>query len=466
MTRWAGSLVALVFCGGLLAGCGSDSDSSNSPTPTAKATPSASPSTVPTPAPTIGPQVSYFGLARADGTVLEPSDSTAQGVPIFVRNSGSGFMLIVEGRPGASGAPVALSTYNEEGGAYPDLQILASRSLGDGSTAVCDIGVPAGGVPGVTPPSFDSSPSNINSVNDLACRFRDGEGHPLGVGPADACTLFPSGEYEFVNASSTVQYCAVVARVFAFADGDTLLTVRLRDIQGFVGPPVQLLVRVVPPPTPLPTATATPMGTPGADLGPEITYIGVTRADGTRLVPADSTEKGDPIYLRRAGFGFSLVVEGKPGRSGAAVSPSAYQEDLVTFPDLQIEVSRELGNGSAAVCDIVNPQPGQTPTPGGGVPATDPTDFALNQTNIDTVNDLACRFRDGQGQPIARTASEACVLFPSGEYGFVNSTTTAQFCAFVDNVISFPVGDTVVTARLRDVNGNVGPARVMVIRVL
>jgi hypothetical protein len=40
-----------------------------------------------------------------------------------------------------------------------------------------------------------------------------------------------------------------------------------------------------------------------------------------------------------------------------------------------------------------------------------------------------------------------------------------QFCALVDVSISFPPGDTLITARLRDVLGNVGTQRQIVVRV-
>jgi hypothetical protein len=284
------------------------------------------------------------------------------------------------------------------------------------------------------------------------------------VGSQDACVLFPSGDYGFVDATSTIEFCGQVARSLSFPDGDTLVTVRLRDAQGFVGPSAQLIVRVQPVPTAPPSATPTVVPTPVSSAGPAVTFFGVTRADGTLLEPIDFTEDNIPIYQRRGGFGFTLVVEGSPGSSGVAVSPSAYQSDLVTFPDLQVQVSRPLGNGSPAVCDVPDPR-NPTPSPGGGVPGIDPPSFDLTQSNIDSVNDFACRFRDGAGNPIARGRTDSCVLFPSGDYNFVDSGSTIQFCASIDGVIAFQTGDTLVTARLRDVNGVVGLSSSLIIRV-
>ena len=102
---------------------------------------------------------------------------------------------------------------------------------------------------------------------------------------------------------------------------------------------------------------------------------------------------------------------------------------------------------------------------GGGIPAINPPAFDLSESSIDAVNDFACRFRDGAGNPIARTRAEACVLFVNGDYGFVGTETTTQFCGAVDGVMVFPAGDTLLTARLRDVNGNVGPHAQLIVRV-
>ncbi len=468
----AGAAVLMTFW---VAGCGGDDEpvlfvSSPTFTPpplvTPTPVPSATATATATPEATIGPQVSYLGLARADASVLEPEQVLEDGTPVFVRFGGSGFFLVVEGRPGVSGAPVGLVTFREDLASLPDLQIVASRPLGNGSAEVCDNAPPGGGVPAVDPPDFSPAPERIAAMNDLGCRFVDGEGHFLAVGPADACTLFPTGDYEFVNRSSTVQYCALVSRFIEFPLGDTVLTVRLRDVLGNVGPAARMVVRVLPPPTspPTPSPTATPLQP--ERIGPEITFFGVARADGSLIEPLDVTADGAPIFVRRAGFGFHLVVEGKPGPSGAPVSPRTFQPDLITFPDLQIWVSRDLGNGSPEVCDMPQVGPAATPRPGGGVPALPEVDPSLTAENIGRVNDLACRFRDGQNQPFGRQPGEGCVLFPSGEYGFASEQSTLQFCAAVDASIAFPTGDTRVTVRLRDVNGNVGATRTIVVRVL
>lgn len=199
--------------------------------------------------------------------------------------------------------------------------------------------------------------------------------------------------------------------------------------------------------------------------GPEITFFGLTRADDSLVEPADESASGAPIFIRpktigNSASGFSIVIEGKPGDSDSAVGSSSYDATLVALPDLQIVVSRPLGNGSTSVCDDPIDAPG-------GVPAVDPANFdETNQTVVKAGNDLACRFVDGGGLTAARTnPDDSCVSFPSGDFAFVDEDTTAQFCGFVNVPLSFPSGDTVVTARLRDAAGNLGPEKQIVVRV-
>jgi hypothetical protein len=207
-----------------------------------------------------------------------------------------------------------------------------------------------------------------------------------------------------------------------------------------------------------PTATRTPTLTPVGPSGPIITFFGVTRADDTLVPSTDTTAEGVPIYKRPTGAGFSLVVEGRPGASTSPLGRSAFDASGTSFPDLQIEVSRPLGNGSAAVCDRSGSMPG-------GVPAVDPPTFDDTPAVIAAANDLSCRFVDGSDQPVARTNDGACVMFPSGDFRFANAASTAQFCGFVTGVMEFPQGDTRVTARLRDQAGNPGVPAQIAIRI-
>ena len=180
------------------------------------------------------------------------------------------------------------------------------------------------------------------------------------------------------------------------------------------------------------------------------------------LDPAGTTPEGVAIYERAFGSGFSLVIEAKPGGTGADIDASTLNSNPVdprVLPGLLIEVSRTLGDGSGAVCD-------DTPPTTGGVPAVNPPDFSPTQSVANAVNDLACRFKDGSGFYSGRIKlSEACTTFEDGGFRFVMSGTTVQFCGQMNEPVAFQPGDTVVTARVRDLAGNISFPSQIVVRV-
>jgi len=247
-----GIALAMVF---IVVGCGDDDPdlgSGGGPTPTRTPVP-----IVATPAtPAIGPQITFIGITRADDVLVEATEVSPEGVPIFTRLAGatggaSGFRLVVEGKPGTSGVALAASTLSDNVADLPDLQIQANRPLGDGSIAVCDTAQPTpgpaqGGVPAISPPSFAASTNHSNIINDLACRFRDGQGQTMGIGSSiDSCVkMEPTEDYGFVHPETDVQFCGFVSAILTFPRGDTLVTVRLRDQAGNVGTPAQMIIRV------------------------------------------------------------------------------------------------------------------------------------------------------------------------------------------------------------------------------
>jgi hypothetical protein len=176
-----------------------------------------------------------------------------------------------------------------------------------------------------------------------------------------------------------------------------------------------------------------------------ITFFGVTSGNDTLVSAVGIAEDGTPIY-ERAAYGFSLVIEARPGGTGAAVGSSTYNwstANPTALPDLQVEASNKLGDGSPAVCDYS----GST---AGGVPAVTPFDFS--PAEAPAINDLSCRFQDGSGAFAGRDKNEACTLFlPTEVYHFADPSSTIQFCGVVTDAFSFPNGDTVVAARVRDV---------------
>ncbi|MEO8601575.1 MAG: hypothetical protein ABI629_03260 [bacterium] len=209
--------------------------------------------------------------------------------------------------------------------------------------------------------------------------------------------------------------------------------------------------------TPTQTRTPSPTGRPGAD----ITFVGLARANDEVVPRAGTTSQGWPIYERPFGYAFSLVVEAKPGPSRKQVGKTAFdvdQTDPTVRPDLEVIVSRPLGNGSAAVCDNELPIIG-------GIPAS--PSFDVTQPISNAINDLGCRFDNGSNNPGGRSASgDACTLFEDGNFNFVNSATTVQFCALIAEPFAFPVGDTVVSAQVHDATGRPGPAASFVVRIL
>lgn len=210
-------------------------------------------------------------------------------------------------------------------------------------------------------------------------------------------------------------------------------------------------------PTPTRTITLTPSMTPTLGAGANIGFIGLLRADNTIIDPVDVDPQGRLVFDRPNGSGFVIVVEAQRGTNNRSPGELSYNPDGP--PDFQIEASRPLGNGSPTVCDNMPPD-------FGGVPGIDPPDFSETQAITDLLNDFGCRFTNGAGEPIGRhPPNEGCVLFPDGEYGFVDPASDIQFCGTVTRPMQFAAGDTVLTARVLDTSGLAGPERQIVIHV-
>ncbi len=220
----------------------------------------------------------------------------------------------------------------------------------------------------------------------------------------------------------------------------------------------------VPPPTPAPPPTQVPLPTrpvgthakpsKGAPVGPIVTFLGAVKADGSHAEPVSVDKKGIPTYNSGAGAGFMIVIEGKPGASGLEVGRRIFAyvpDDPKTRPDLEIESNRDMGNGSTAVCDRHRPNIG-------GIPGINPPSFAETQHISDALNDLSCRFET------FTQSDSCCTMTPNGDYAFKNKDSTTQFCMIVARAWAFPVGETLVSVRLRDSEGNPGPVKQMRIR--
>ena len=222
-------------------------------------------------------------------------------------------------------------------------------------------------------------------------------------------------------------------------------------------------VPTVPPSTPTPPPTPAPLATrpvakktkagKGEMIGPVITHFGAARADGLPVDPV-STENGIPTYVSSAGSGFIIVVEAKIGSGGGEVGRRVFAyvaDDPKVRPDLEIVASRDLGNGSPKVCDKMKPDIG-------GIPAVNPARFDETQKISDAINDFSCRFET------FNESTSSCTSTKSGDFSFVKPDTVEQYCMMVAHAWSFPEGDTILTARIRDANGNPGPQKQIRIR--
>src|SRR5262249_37551625 len=98
--------------------------------------------------------------------------------------------------------------------------------------------------------------------------------------------------------------------------------------------------------------------------------------------------QGRRIYVTNSGQ-FVIVVEGAAGMSGFPVGTLLQPGRDDNRPDLQIEATHSMGNGSTTVCDTGEPSAG-----GGGIPGINPPSFdAGNPAITDALNDFACRFQ-------------------------------------------------------------------------
>lgn len=112
------------------------------------------------------------------------------------------------------------------------------------------------------------------------------------------------------------------------------------------------------------------------------------------------------------------------------------------------------GFGSSEICDM-----GPEPTPFGGVPAVNPPDFGPGQMITDAIQDMQCRFS------VQEASNVACTRNRFGDFAYLDPATRRQFCFQVPLSAQFQVGDTVMAIQLRDLAGNLGPKKEIVIRV-
>jgi len=319
-----------------------------------------------------GPEITYFGLARADSRPAPPTEYDDFGRAMYKIAAGSGFYMVVEASPGRNGVRVGFDAFDydpTDPRVLPDLQVLFSQQLGNGSLLVCDTEAGMqGGVPAAVPFEFVEVTSVSDAINDFGCRVNDGSGNPQGVGENDACTQFTDGSFHFVEPDTTLQFCAPIAAAWTFTRGVTVVKARVRDAGGVVGAEREIVVQVgttpTEVPTPRPTGTPTPSRTPFVDPSATPTasrtgtgaVIPTTPPSGTTPTPTPTTaldgcpcdcSGDDEVTIDEVVQGMTILM----GLSDVETCPAAdvHGDGSVTVDEIILGVRSAL-NG----CDTEN----------------------------------------------------------------------------------------------------------------
>ena len=191
----------------------------------------------------IGPELTAFGVAALDRTVLQPTAFDPNGVPIYAQPTGFSFVLFAEFKKGASNAPIGeAGTMGQEfpDPEPPDLQAFVDVPLGVppglGSAQVCDDGVPMGEAIGGVPAATGFG--DIPALKDLACRF------DVRHINADACTVNSFDNPAFFSPQTLKQFCVTIGSPLKFQSGDTMVRVRATNTGGDPGNDGLIIVRV------------------------------------------------------------------------------------------------------------------------------------------------------------------------------------------------------------------------------
>ena len=164
----------------------------------------------------------------------------------------------------------------------------------------------------------------------------------------------------------------------------------------------------------------------------------------------------DPTDLFGDGGTFRIVIEAKPGTNHTPVPTANFTQCGTSsgVPRLQIESTRNMGNGNNPVCS-----PDGSYNGNGRIPGINPPDFTPTSDIVNTLQSFAIWFT-------YQSAGYACTAAPGGgSWAYVKSAATAQFCDQMSAPQAFPVGDSLLTAQLMDAGGNVGPTAQIIVRV-
>jgi len=329
-----------------------------------------------------GPVITYLAPVNPDGCSfccefacqLTPTPAPsfdAQGRRVYTRSQGR-FLFILEAKNGSSGRSagsqgvnISPSTGSEvlspiiDPSGKPDLQLLVTNAIGNGSTVKCDTKPPnSGGVPGVPSLNFDGGPAVTDALVDMACRFT------YVTSAATSCTRDRFGNFAFLGPGSTRQYCFQVPDSAAFASGDTTVAAQLRDSIGNLGPAQQIVIRVVPAGQATPTPTRTPTPLPSATISGRVRYYSADRAVPGATVNLSGGVQSSTTSSSTGAYAFSglphvdVAVEPQKNgdfRSGISSLDASYilqfivaQRSLSSMQQLACDVT---GNGSVSSLD-------------------------------------------------------------------------------------------------------------------
>ncbi len=314
--------------------------------------------------PLTGPVVTYAGAINQDGCEfcckfacrLTPTPTPAfddQGRRVFEHTSGRP-LFVVEAKAGLSFLPpgVGGTRRGDEIVGFsgsPDLKVLYSRNLGNGSQFIeCNTTI-NGGIPAA--PGLDPQ-ETLDALEDAACRFE-------WFTENDPCTRDRFGGLSPIASDTKTQYCFAVPLASQFHPGDTVVSIQLMDVVGNLGPTEEVVVRVG-------TAGATPTPTPTvvgqfgisgsvAHFGAGLPVAGVTlsASAGSEAVTSD----GGGYLLGGLPMVNVEITADKDGGTGAAVSAldAAYilqatsgQRTLLQVQELACDVT---GDGTLSNLD-------------------------------------------------------------------------------------------------------------------
>ena len=251
-----------------------------------------------------GPVPKFFGPVDQDGcgfcceficqrTPTPVPEFDGQGRRVFRRSQGS-FMLVAEAGIGHSNRLPGIEGVFSGGAVQPitdisgrpSVQILPDHNLGNGSAAVDCRTHPLGGVRGLPgkmtfPPGDDVTTTLV----DMACRFE------VATASSVACTRDRYGNFAFINAGTSRQYCFQVSPTSELPEGDNVFALQFRDLAGNLGPRQEIVIRVAPAGEPAITATPTASPTPtptAAGVAGRIRYFSADRSVAGAFVQLSS----------------------------------------------------------------------------------------------------------------------------------------------------------------------------------